>query len=302
MNRPRGEDHWSAYWAQRDNARTRGCLPNAAGSVDQAQERWWQQFAATLPRKARVLDLGTGNGFVLRKLQAARPDLKLIGVDSATVLPPAPERIQLRAGVAIEDLPFGECSFDAVVSQFGYEYADTGRGAGEIARVLGPGGKLSMIVHHRGGPIVCHNLARRDGIRWILKDRKLLDDAVRFASARQMLDLPVPPNFLRMLEEARALPAPQAVAAEIVQAVLQMLVARRASPPAEVVTGMRRIEAMALDESSRIDALEHAARSDDGINALADELRTAGLSVEAPGTVSESPGAHPFAWLINARS
>lgn len=301
MNRPSGDDPWSGFWAQQGSARTRGCIPNASSSIDQVQERWWREFAAKLPRKARVLDLGTGSGFVLAKLHAARLDLRLVGVDSASILPPARKPIQLRPQVSIEHLPFGKTSFDAVVSQFGYEYSDTQRSALEVARVLAPDGRVSMIVHHRRGPVVVHNLARRDGIRWILEEQQLVERAIRFASTPQLLNLPVPARFVQVVAEAKALPASQSVAVEIAQAVLQTLSHGRDRAPTAVVDRLRDIQAKALGESARISALEKAARAGEEIEALAGELQSAGVAMEPPVTLSESDVALPFAWLINGR-
>jgi ubiquinone/menaquinone biosynthesis C-methylase UbiE len=302
VSRPPGEDPWSTFWAQSDNAQSRGCLPNALAPISQAQERWWRQFAAALPRKARVLDLGTGDGVVLKKLHSVRPDLKLVGVDSATTLPPGPKPLQLRAAVNIEELPFASGSFDAVVSQFGYEYSETRRGAVEVARVLSPEGHIGMIIHHRNGPVLAHNLSRRDAIRWIVEEQKLVDQAIRFAATRNTLALPVPPAFLRMFQNARALPPSQSVAAEIAQAVLQILHGGQSAPASEVIGRLRTIEAMASGELSRISALEEAARDQREIGKLASELSEAGLSILAPGLLSEGHGARPFAWLISGRS
>ena len=126
------ESAWTRYWA----GGGRGCLPEAAGPIAAVQKRIWQDFARTLARGSRVLDLATGSGAVCRWMAEARRDLKPTGVDSASALPPAPAGIVLKERVSIAHLPFRDGQFGAATSQFGFEYcADPARSA-ELARVL----------------------------------------------------------------------------------------------------------------------------------------------------------------------
>jgi SAM-dependent methyltransferase len=131
-----------------------------------------------LPRGARVLDLATGDGRVLRWLGAANKGLKLFGIDAAPTLPPPPAGTKVKAGVAMEKLPFPAARFDAVTSQFGFEYGDVERTAAEVARVLKPGGTVGLIVHRGDGPILAHNARRGAALEWIVEENRLLE-AVR---------------------------------------------------------------------------------------------------------------------------
>jgi SAM-dependent methyltransferase len=67
----------------------------------------------------------------------------------------------------MELLPFEEASFDAVVSQFGFEYSRTHKTAHQMARVLKPAGRFSFIVHHAQSSVVSANRASLDAIRAI---------------------------------------------------------------------------------------------------------------------------------------
>ncbi|MBB5915001.1 ubiquinone/menaquinone biosynthesis C-methylase UbiE [Nocardia transvalensis] len=98
--------------------------------------------------RARVLDIGTGPGHLLARLAARRPDLRLAGVDLA------PPMIELAAGhlagapveLSVGDvaaLPYPDDSFDYLISTISlHEWPDIDSAAGELARVLAPGGRV----------------------------------------------------------------------------------------------------------------------------------------------------------------
>lgn len=98
----------------------------------------------------RVLDVGTGTGWAARL--AGRRGAQVTGVDIAPGMLAAAER--LSAGVEprpefvqapVEKLPFGDASFDGVVSTYGVIFAyEPSAAVAEIARVLRPGGRLAL--------------------------------------------------------------------------------------------------------------------------------------------------------------
>jgi SAM-dependent methyltransferase len=289
---------WADFWAQKSGERQPACLPNALQEVDAAQRRVWHAFARRLPPGARVLDLATGDGAVLKKMREARTDLTLIGVDSAPSLPPPPPGVTLRAGVSMEALPFEAASFEAVVSQFGYEYGDTKAIALEVGRLLAPGGALGLLLHRSDGPIVVHNLRRRDALRWALAPGGWLAKARGLVAARRIADLPTPPPFRSAADEAQRLFPGQSVGAEFLTAILQTLDMGRGKPPQESLEVLDTLESKAANEIARIEALERAACSADRIAAIARELQELGLDVEEPAAVAERGSARAFAWYL----
>lgn len=289
---------WATFWSDGGAGPESGCLPNALQTIDAVQRTAWQQFASELSKGARVIDLATGDGAVLGKLRAVRPDCKLLGVDSSPVLPPQPPGIKLRTGIMIESLPFPNESFDAVTSQFGYEYGETDRVAAEVHRVLKPGGKFQFVVHYREGPILAHNLPLREALSWAVHASGYLDKARVFAKARAKVDLPTPAQFRMAPAEARQRFPAQPIAEEFLSAVLQTLELSRHARAKEVLEVLQMLQDRAENQIGRVDSLERAARNVEQLNSLVHELVAAGLVVETSGTLSERAGDRPFAWLL----
>jgi SAM-dependent methyltransferase len=106
--------------------------------------------AAEVKSGDEVLDVACGSGNAT--IPAAQTGAKLTGLDLTPELLEAGRAVAAEAGVEIEwvegdaeNLPFEDESFDVVVSVFGSMFApDHRRAAGEIARVLRPGGRMAI--------------------------------------------------------------------------------------------------------------------------------------------------------------
>ena len=289
---------WADFWAQKSGERQPACLPNALQEIDAAQREAWHGFAGRLAPGARLLDLATGDGAVLKKIREARTDLILTGVDSAPTLPPAAPGMTLRAGVSMEALPFEDAAFHAVVSQFGYEYGDTAAIAREVGRLLAPGGALGLLIHRKDGPIVAHNLPRRDALRWALAPGGYLAKARGLVAARRIAAIPTPPAFRTAPEEAQRLFPGQSVGHEFLTAILHTLEMGRGKPPGESLEVFATLESKASNEIARIETLERAACDADRIALISEELRAAGLDMEPAAAVAERSSGRAFAWFL----
>jgi len=289
---------WADFWINEQRPDSRGCLAEAGDDLARIQAKAWEDFAASLPRAASVLDLGTGDGAVLKRLRARRPDLRLIGVDSAPRLPPPPSGIRLNSGVAIESLPYPDAGFDAVTSQFGYEYGRTAEAAAEVARVLKPAGRFLFIVHHRAGLVVAHNEERAAVLRWAAIDSGLLAKARSLSLARRAIPLATPTSFREAIAEAARRFPGQPVAAEVAQAILESL--DQGLGPNASLAYLVELERKAAAELTRLDALAAAARDEAGAQCLVSELRHAGLDARNPEPLVIGQGA-PFAWRLAGR-
>jgi ubiquinone/menaquinone biosynthesis C-methylase UbiE len=107
--------------------------------------------AARIGSGDTVLGVACGTGILARTaLERVGPGGKVVGLDpNADMLSVARRKsdaIEWREGKA-EALPFGDASFDVVVSQFGFMFFDDRAGAlREMMRVLRPGGRLAVAV------------------------------------------------------------------------------------------------------------------------------------------------------------
>lgn len=281
---------WSDFWAAEAGAGHGGCLPQRWAAIEQVQRAAWHGFVADLPQSAAVLDLATGDGRVLGWMHAERADLALTGIDLAPSLPAPPEGTETRGGIAMEDLPFPDGQFAAVVSQFGFEYGDVPKVAAEIARVLAPSGDVGLMVHRGDGPILEHNIARRTAIDWVLGEQKLADTI------------------------GRALDAPNGgplVAAQVAAAI-GLVGARRfgnESPAWEIAEAMRRavllgagsgreaigetlaeIAARAANEVGRIDSLARACAAADRREDIIAAFAACGLILQNSDELREPSG------------
>jgi ubiquinone/menaquinone biosynthesis C-methylase UbiE len=103
------------------------------------------------PHPRRVLDVGCGTGYLLRKLAAMLPSAQILrGVDAAPRMietaqaTTIDERLTFVVGIA-ENLPYDDASFDLVVSTTSFDHwHDQRRGLAECARVLEPEGHLVL--------------------------------------------------------------------------------------------------------------------------------------------------------------
>ena len=100
----------------------------------------------------RVLDVGCGTGYLLRRMADRCPETaELAGVDPAPAMievaeaTSCDERVRFSIGVA-EQLPYPEDAFDLVVSTTSFDHwSDQRAGLVECARVMRPGGRLVLV-------------------------------------------------------------------------------------------------------------------------------------------------------------
>jgi SAM-dependent methyltransferase len=122
----------------------------------------------------KVLDVGSGNGYVLSRY--AKAGAEVVGVDlTQTAVDLCRRRFELMGlegsfDIAnAESLPFEDATFDCVCSMGVVHHTpDTERAVAEIHRVLKPGGRVILMVYHRNSVLYQVNfrvhalLMRRD--------------------------------------------------------------------------------------------------------------------------------------------
>jgi ubiquinone/menaquinone biosynthesis C-methylase UbiE len=112
-----------------------------------------EDIAARCP-PGRLLDIGTGPAWLLKKIREQRPDLKLTGVDISPGMVEQARRNMVKSGLAdvvdiqvaaADHLPFADGSLDTVISTGSiHHWKDVAGGLKEVHRVLRPGGLALM--------------------------------------------------------------------------------------------------------------------------------------------------------------
>ncbi len=266
---------WDAFWAGQSGGN--GCLPGSSPSLENAQRKAWAEFARTITRKGRVLDLATGDGRVMRWMREARGDLDAVGVDLAKELPPPPKGTKVLSSVDIRALPFRDAYFPAVVSQFGLEYAELESAIRELRRVLAPSGRAALMTHRLDGPILAYSLARQKQIYWAIEEEDLPGRAKRSLLLRQSGVAIVPPVVAEAPLRAAQRFGQASAAWEIAEALRRTLAWGVNDNPLRVGAAIDAIATQARHEIARIRALEQACLRIDDAETFAATLRQSGL-------------------------
>ncbi len=147
----------------------------------------WAEFYGGLPKGAKILDIGTGNGLLpliaLQVSDGAKKEFEVHGADLADIDPekalpehaPHLARVTFHPGCPTERLPFPAGTFDAITGQHAFEYGDPEKSAGEVASVLKSGGKFRFLMHAAGSEIIKANFCKIEQSRYILEDVKLFE-------------------------------------------------------------------------------------------------------------------------------
>jgi ubiquinone/menaquinone biosynthesis C-methylase UbiE len=181
---------WDSYW---HDSRVHSTVAESSPEAEAALEAHWREFSAELPNSAAILDLGCGNGAVLlvaaRVSQETGKGFKLYGLDSAAIDPvkyvPKEELLQgieFTGQTPMEAMPYKQGQFDAVVSQFGIEFADS-RAIGETARVLKRGGRFGAVTFAANSPPVVQSASKMRQSQYLINSTKLFDMATAVAQA-----------------------------------------------------------------------------------------------------------------------
>ena len=296
---------WSRYW-QYD--RVASCMDGAgATNYDEEVAQGWRDFFESLTPHTDILDLCTGNGAIaLIAAEVSRRKaggMAITGVDKAQIDPAAHvtkfrqdlDAIRFMAGVAAEDLPFADCSFGAVVSQFGIEYSDTHRSGAEVIRVLAPGGRVRLVVHAAEGAIAAGTKEVLSEADFLLEESDLPGVAARCLEAVIAVERnPGASAQARTLAEQQVRNFREALARaaeRLKHATDKAMIRNTASVLAdtykkrgyfelpELLAKVEEVRTEIVAHRGRSIALANAAVSEEGLRALCDQWGAAGLEL-----------------------
>lgn len=288
---------WENYWRIHSQ---RGCVPDHPGIASVLGD-CWREFAQKLPRRARVLDVGSGAGAVLENLGKGRPDLQAVGVDSIGSLPRNPNFGSVLTGISMEQLPFEDRSFDAISSQFGIEYSDLPRTIAEVARTAKKGALIRFVIHNSNGPVATQGKSRRAGLAWALEESGYFQIAERLIAARAV-SISTTQAALKQAAQVAAEKFPrEPVASEVVLALLQIVQNRESVGAAASTQLLRELRDQIRSEITTLQALLRSAKDEGGIVGMADLLTANNAVLDRPRRIVEPRWGLAIAWLLDGQ-
>ncbi len=148
-----------------------------------------RRIVPLLPERGHLVDVGTGPGHLLLAVARLRPDARVTGVDLAAEMVRIARARAEGAGVArrvevvaadVAALPLPDRCADVVTATMAaHHWPDLTAGLAEIARILGPEGRVVVVDRRGTGP------ALRAALAATMPDRAVRRDHVR------LLGLPV---------------------------------------------------------------------------------------------------------------
>lgn len=204
---------WTRYWS---SGVLHSCAGSFAGNYDGAIADFWRDAFSGLTGAMRVLDIATGNGPLPRMLLGLDgchdSGCRVDAIDLAQLAPKWTEdlrpdqrdRLGLHSGVMAESLPFEAATFELVISQYGIEYADPVQAFAEVARVLKPGGRLRLVMHHADSVPVNQGRVEVPQSESVLGESGLIETASRLLPWLALANAPGGLNTLRGNAQASA--------------------------------------------------------------------------------------------------
>jgi len=146
--------NWDTYWHGTGDI---GAY-STGGVKHPAILAFWDEFFQDVKQdysRPRIIDIGSGNGAVVKRALAAFGDqafdFTCLDVSDAAITNIREMFPQVEGLVTdARCIPLDSGSFDIVTSQFGVEYAGLGA-INETARLLASGGRLAFLLHNQAG-------------------------------------------------------------------------------------------------------------------------------------------------------
>jgi SAM-dependent methyltransferase len=299
------KEAWSDYW--RREGRDGEVFVDADRRKHPALGEFWRARFADAASGERVVDLASGAGSIFASLPGDL-DMERYAVDLSTVaLGLLRDRFPgtLVVAGAGDRLPFADHSFDHVVSQFGIEYAGHAAFA-EAARLVRPGGRLTVLAHYRDGAIDARTAVELAGARFV-EEQGFVDLAVELASATAQGPGPryeaavaafVPAE--RALAQ-RARRDRQGVHVHLYAGFRQLYERRQHYALGDILDWLDGMRGELTKVTERLGAMHAAAMTRADLTAVEQALHGAGLCDVSTQPFTAATGQPPVAWYLAAR-
>ncbi|MDO6506910.1 class I SAM-dependent methyltransferase [Colwellia sp. 4_MG-2023] len=184
--------HWSTYWSSTKSLNSFAEGEHKQGYVGVIADYWHNKFQQ-LPSSAKILDIATGNGGLAVLAKEFNPHFTVYGSDAAVINPLSKftssdsvyntlKNIKFYGDMPSEKLAFKDQEFDAVISQFGFEYAAQNAAILEVNRILKPNGSFIALIHHESSFITDDCKVGINIINRLSANNGLLDGLQDFAN------------------------------------------------------------------------------------------------------------------------
>ncbi len=299
-------DDWSNYWQGRTAEETGAALAGAGVEDLPSLNEFWTAIFAEAGKSAQVLDLACGAGSALRHAALAGVT-NLTGADySRGALSALKNSLPEARCVccSADDTPFPDQSFDYVVSQFGFEYADYESAGKEISRLVRPSGKFVAITHYQGGAIeeeVSDRLLRAQKILssgFVEAARRITQESYQRNTisneSRQAFEASQPKLAAAMRED------PTGLSRHLYQGFQQLFERRQNYLQSDITNWLDGMEGEIEAFTGRMQSMKDAALSAHEINALKAVFTTAGFSDWSAEPFQLKDTGMPGAWALKA--
>ncbi len=304
-------EHWETYYR---GGAIATCPMGPEATYTLELRELWLGFFAALPDGARILDIGTGNGAIpllaREAATAAGRHFEIHGADLAAIDPPrhVPDGVSRFAGIVFhpgmptERLGFESGSLDAVSGQYALEYAEPRPALGEVARVLGHGGRALFVLHHGDSTLVQNARESLAHGALVLEDTRILRRLRRCAAAERESPAAAQGARRELLEAAAALQRTATASATphvlrvVLDGVDKLLGLRGRLSPAAFEREVDRFERDVRAGVRRLQDLVGHALGEQQVRALATAARELGLECDPP-----APQVHGGSNLVGWR-
>ncbi|MDP9140829.1 MAG: class I SAM-dependent methyltransferase [Pseudomonadota bacterium] len=313
---------WSRYWRSGTRHSCPGSFTDHYGIATQT---FWRACFERVAAGDRVLELGCGNGSLIRWLaQAGTPqpasydatDLAELDETWLGELPVGQrECVHLHPRTAATRLPVGDGTVTQLVSQYALEYFADEACWSEMSRILAPRATLAAVVHHRGSHLC--RLAQSESVdsQWLLADDGPLDRAAemlkwlamsanlrdrgrrdvdpRAAEARQHFNA----TYAVVAERIAAAPFPDLLR-DTAERTMRILEAVPVSGEHAARQALDTVRAGLTDNHLRVKELVDCALDLAGIEVWTQQLRQMGFTTVEVGEIVEQ--GYLFGWSLIA--
>jgi ubiquinone/menaquinone biosynthesis C-methylase UbiE len=291
-------DAWSFYWQQ---SHLESCIANDSDDHHLIVKRW-QDFAIPLTPDNKVLDLATGNGFVLHSIISKRSDLQLFGVDYADIVPDIHftsqqnKHIRFLANTDISSLPFDDNYFDAITSQFGFEYAPKDKAYRELSRVLKQSGQYQLIVHHKDSEVIKFSIKKRKELNQLVEGEALIKHLEWYS--KDQITLKAFADYQQHFLKVHHKQITEQVTGQIFKAIMPIVNFKQKHEQLMVDNGFTHLQEQITAEISRLSQLIDAALNQDSLSQLINNMKIVLSEVNCEVISPLNCPEKVFAWRI----